>query len=151
MDELNKRIVEIMVKFNHSKSSLAQELGTSLPLITHITSGRNKPGIELLQKVLISFPEIDPYWLLLGNGNMIKAKPKPLDINPLLERLNTLESHVNQTLEVNQTALAYHKLLFDEIMHLKEISEQIEHASQNLQRVKQQSEQLKESLKQLNR
>ena len=149
MDELNKRIVEIMVKFNHTKSSLAQELGVSLPLITHITTGRNKPGIELLQKVLISFYDIDPYWLLLGEGNMIKSKPKPLDINPLLERLNLLENHVNQTLEVNQTALAYHKLLFDEIMHLKEISEQIEDASQNLRLVKQQSEELKESLKQL--
>jgi predicted transcriptional regulator len=66
MDELNKRIVEIMVRFNHSKSSLALELGVSLPLITHITTGRNKPGIELLQRVLQRFPDINPMWLLVG-------------------------------------------------------------------------------------
>ncbi len=149
MDELNKRIVEIMVRFNHSKSSLANELGVSLPLITHITSGRNKPGIDFLQKVLVSFKDVDPYWLLLGQGNMLKDKPKPLDVNPLLEKLAGLDLLVNQSIEVNNTTLAYHKLLFDEVMHLKEMSTEIGNANLNLEKLKQQIERVKEQVSHL--
>lgn len=138
MDELNKRIVEIMMKFNHSKSSLAHELGVSLPLITHITSGRNKPGIDFLQKVLTSFKDLDPYWLFLGEGQMLKSKPKQLDVKPLLDNLAGLDQLVNQAVQVNNTTLAYHKLLFDEIMHLKEMSTEISDANQDLAKLKQQ-------------
>lgn len=149
MDDLNKRIVEIMVKFNHSKSSLAQALDVSLPLITHITSGRNKPGIEFLQKVLVHFKDVNPYWLFLGEGNMVKEKPKPMDISPIIDKLLHLEQFINRSLETNKTALAYHKLLFDEIMHLKEITNQIEDSSQNLLLLKTQLDQLKENVNQL--
>lgn len=138
MDELNKRIVEIMVRFNHSKSSLATELGVSLPLITHITNGRNKPGIELLQKVLQSFTTIDPLWLLLGQGDMIKPKPKEIDYTPVLVKINALNDLISNALNVNETMLQYHKLLLDEVLHLQEMSIQIQHSSHDLDKLKQQ-------------
>ncbi|MCC7532355.1 MAG: helix-turn-helix transcriptional regulator, partial [Bacteroidia bacterium] len=74
MDELNKRIVDIMNKYGYSKSTFAALIGVSLPLITHITSGRNKPGVDLLQRVAEQFPDINLEWLLLGTGEMTVAK-----------------------------------------------------------------------------
>lgn len=147
MDELNKRIVEIMVRFNHSKSSLATELGVSLPLITHITTGRNKPGIELLQRVLQRFPDIDPMWLFLGDGEMMKPAPKQVDVTPVLIKMNELNGLVNNALEVNKTMLDYHKLLLDEVLHLQEMSIQIQHSTHDLDQLKSKLESIKEDLR----
>lgn len=149
MDELNKRIVEIMVRFNHSKSSLALELGVSLPLITHITTGRNKPGIELLQRVLQRFPDINPIWLLLGEGEMQKEPEKAIDTTPVLLKLSNLNLLISNALEVNQTMLAYHKLLLDEVLHLQEMSIQITHSTQDLKKLQSQLESIKEEVRNL--
>lgn len=149
MDELNKRIVEIMVRFNHSKSSLATELGVSLPLITHITSGRNKPGIELLQRVLVKFPEIEPYWLLLGQGAMLKAAPKSIDLSPILAQITTLSSLIDNSLTTNNTMLDYHKLLLDEVLHLQEMSIQIKHSSNDLEQLKSKLNSIKETIREI--
>ena len=149
MDELNKRIVEIMVRFNHSKSSLALELGVSLPLITHITTGRNKPGIELLQRVLQHFPDINPIWLLLGEGEMQKEPEKAIDTTPVLLKLSNLNLLISNALEVNQTMLAYHKLLLDEVLHLQEMSIQITHSTQDLEKLQSQLESIKEEVRNL--
>ena len=149
MDELNKRIVEIMVRFNHSKSSLALELGVSLPLITHITTGRNKPGIELLQRVLQHFPDINPIWLLLGEGEMQKEPEKAIDTTPVLLKLSNLNLLISNALEVNQTMLAYHKLLLDEVLHLQEMSIQITHSTQDLEKLRNQLESIKEEVRNL--
>lgn len=149
MDELNKRIVEIMVRFNHSKSSLATELGVSLPLITHITSGRNKPGIELLQRVLVKFPEIEPYWLLLGEGGMLKAAPKSIDLSPILAQITTLSSLIDNSLTTNNTMLDYHKLLLDEVLHLQEMSIQIKHSSNDLEQLKSKLNSIKETIREI--
>lgn len=149
MDELNKRIVEIMVRFNHSKSSLALELGVSLPLITHITTGRNKPGIELLQRVLQRFPDINPLWLLLGDGEMQKEPEKVIDTTPVLLKISNLNLLIGNALEVNQTMLAYHKLLLDEVLHLQEMSIQINHSTQDLEKLQNQLESIKEEVRNL--
>jgi hypothetical protein len=147
MDELNKRIVEIMVRFNHSKSSLATELGVSLPLITHITTGRNKPGIELLQRVLLRFPDINPNWLFLGDGDMMKPEPKQVDITPVLMKMNELNDLVNSALNVNKTMVDYHKFLLDEVLHLQEMSIQIQHSTHDLDQLKVKLENIKEDLR----
>lgn len=147
MDELNKRIVEIMVRFNHSKSSLATELGVSLPLITHITTGRNKPGIEILQRVMQRFQNIDPNWLFLGEGEMMKPAPKQVDLSPVLSKMNELNVLVNNALDVNRTMLDYHKLLLDEVLHLQEMSIQIQHANHDLDQLKIKLEHIKEDLR----
>jgi hypothetical protein len=147
MDELNKRIVEIMVRFNHSKSSLATELGVSLPLITHITTGRNKPGIELLQRVLQRFPDINPNWLFLGDGDIMKPEPKQVDMTPVLMKMNELNDLVNNALNVNKTMVDYHKLLLDEVLHLQEMSIQIQHSTHDLDQLKIKLESIKDDLR----
>lgn len=149
MDELNKRIVELMVKFNHSKSSLANALGVSLPLITHITTGRNKPGIDILQKILLTFTQVDPRWLLLGEGSMIKAAVKPIDHTPVLLKISSLNQLILNSLNVNETMLQYHKLLLDEVSHLQEMSEQIQHSTQDLNKLKQELEMVKKEIAEL--
>ena len=36
--------------------------------ISHILSGRNKPSLDFVMKVLHSYPDVDLYWLMNGKG-----------------------------------------------------------------------------------
>ncbi|MCM1249543.1 MAG: helix-turn-helix transcriptional regulator [Alistipes sp.] len=53
-------------------SQLADMLGINPAGISHILAGRNKPGFDLLQKILRRFPRISPDWLLLDDGPMYR-------------------------------------------------------------------------------
>lgn len=62
----------------HLKSGqLAEMLGINPAGISHILAGRNKPGFDLLQKILRRFPRVSPDWLLLGEGPMYRADYAP--------------------------------------------------------------------------
>lgn len=69
--DINQRINQLIVKLGFNKSTFAVKIGVSQPVITHITSGRNNPGLEVIQKILLNCPETNPEWLILGKGEMI--------------------------------------------------------------------------------
>ena len=64
-----KRLQKVIDFYNLSASSFADKIGVQRSSISHILSGRNKPSLEFVMKVLSSFPEVELYWLLNGKGN----------------------------------------------------------------------------------
>lgn len=146
LDPLNKRIIDIMVHTGHTKSSFAKELGVSLPLITHITSGRNKPGIELIQKIMSMLPMINPDWLLNGEGEMYRQGPKKVDLSGVQARLSSLKQLTDKPNEVFKTMTEFHKILMDEILHLQEMAILIQDGMHALQSINKQVEQIKEEI-----
>jgi transcriptional regulator with XRE-family HTH domain len=75
---MNDRFIKLMQYYNLTPSLFADEIGVNRPGISHIISGRNKPGVELIQKVLKRFPEVSTDWLLMGNGSMFINPEKAL-------------------------------------------------------------------------
>lgn len=69
--DINLRINQLIEKLGFNKSTFAAKIGVSQPIITHITNGRNNPGLEVIQKILLNCPEINPDWLILGRGEML--------------------------------------------------------------------------------
>ncbi|WP_425556404.1 helix-turn-helix domain-containing protein [Hymenobacter saemangeumensis] len=53
-----------------SPTQFADAIGAARPVISHILSGRNKPSLEVVQKILAAFPELSMAWLLNGIGEM---------------------------------------------------------------------------------
>ena len=51
-------------------SALADNIGVNRATISHILSGRNKPSIDFLQKLLSTYPELNANWLISGVGYM---------------------------------------------------------------------------------
>lgn len=147
IDELNKRIIEVMVRTEHSKSTFAKTLDVSLPLITHITTGRNKPGLDIIQKLLTHFEDISPDWLLLGVGNMHREKAKAIDFSPLIQELDSLAAEIQEVEQSQQRIVQYHKMLTDEMMHLKELDENVLENSRKLEKVKERLEGVKGKLR----
>jgi DNA-binding XRE family transcriptional regulator len=69
---LEIRILEVFKHAKLSRADFAQALGISNAVLSHISSGRNKPSLDLVLALLKKFPEIHPEWLLLGNGPMLR-------------------------------------------------------------------------------
>jgi len=61
-----ERILSIIKSKNLTPSQFADEIGIQRSGISHLISGRNKPSLEFILKIVKRFPDIDPTWLLLG-------------------------------------------------------------------------------------
>lgn len=68
--DMNERIKLLLSEYGLSASKFAETIGVQASGISHIISGRNKPGYDFIIKVLESFPDLDPDWLLTGKGEM---------------------------------------------------------------------------------
>ena len=54
-----------------STTQFADTIEVSRPVISHILSGRNKPSLEVVQKILAAFPNLSMAWLLNGTEPML--------------------------------------------------------------------------------
>lgn len=71
---MREKLLRLMKSEGLTSSRLAEILGTGASNISHIISGRSKPGYELLRKILLCFPRINPDWLLLDDEQMYRAE-----------------------------------------------------------------------------
>jgi len=71
---------------NISAGELATLLEVQRSNISHVLNGRNMPGAAFIEKLLLSFPDIDARWLLTGVGEMISVSGNFTDkeiVNPI--------------------------------------------------------------------
>ncbi|QHL86255.1 transcriptional regulator [Nibribacter ruber] len=73
MTDLLPRIKELLTWAGGGPAAFADAIGLPRPVMSHILSGRNKPSLEVVQKILAGFPEVQANWLLLGQGEMLKS------------------------------------------------------------------------------
>ena len=67
-NEFADRLEKVMDFYGENASSFAEKIGVQRSSISHILSGRNKPSLEFVLKILSSFPDVELYWLLNGKG-----------------------------------------------------------------------------------
>jgi len=54
-------------------SSFADLIGVNRATVSHILSGRNKPSVNFIDKMVRSFPDLNANWLVVGDGFMRKS------------------------------------------------------------------------------
>lgn len=64
------RIREILSVRQLTPTQFADTIGVARPIVSHILSGRNKPSLEVVQKIIAAFPGLSLPWLLSGTGSM---------------------------------------------------------------------------------
>lgn len=72
-----ERLLKIMEKENLTPTQFADKTNIQRPKISHIVNGRNAPSLDVLQKTLLAFPEINPEWMIMGMGNMYRHNGDP--------------------------------------------------------------------------
>ena len=62
------RILELLKEKKLTPSQFADEIGIQRSGMSHLISGRNKPSLEFILKVLKRFPDVKPEYLLYGTA-----------------------------------------------------------------------------------
>ena len=71
-EDFIKRLEIILDYYSLNASGFADKIGVQRSSLSHLLSGRNKPSLDFLLKILDVFPEVDLYWILNGKGSFPK-------------------------------------------------------------------------------
>lgn len=73
---MNTRIRQLLESKALTALRFSEILDVQPSGISHLLSGRNKPSYDLIEKILTVFPDVNPDWLILGNGSMYREDSK---------------------------------------------------------------------------
>ncbi len=90
-----KRLHKIRAEYELSAASFADKIQVGRATISHILSGRNKPSLDFVMKVIHTFPQVDLYWLLEGKGSFPKIEQQSPPLLPTQHQKPIIE---NQTI-----------------------------------------------------
>ena len=107
-DDFVKRLETIFDYYGLTASSFADKINVQRSSISHLLSGRNKPSLDFILKVIESFPDVELLWLLNGKGNFPKGENlnhEKIDTTPISkiekeEDLNSSDLFSNNVSEV---------------------------------------------------
>jgi transcriptional regulator with XRE-family HTH domain len=69
---MKDRITLLIKAKNLTAAQFADEIGVQKSSISHILSGRNNASLDFIQKILITYPEVNMDWLMFGKGPIFK-------------------------------------------------------------------------------
>ena len=69
---MNRRIQQFLSAENISQAQFADHIGVARASVSHIVSGRNKPGFDFIEKMTAHYPNLNVEWLITGRGRMYK-------------------------------------------------------------------------------
>lgn len=81
--DLTDKIKQILVDKNITPSLFADEIGIQRSSMSHILAGRNKPSLDMVQKIVKRFPDLGISWILDDEPLPVIA-PAPIQ-EPILE------------------------------------------------------------------
>ena len=91
IEDFIKRLEIILDYYSLNASSFADKIGVQRSSLSHLLSGRNKPSLDFILKILEVFPDVDLYWILNGKGTFPKNS----------EQLDKNENNVKQIVKQN--------------------------------------------------
>ena len=112
-DTIVIRLQKIIDFYGESASSFAEKIGVQRSSISHILSGRNKPSLDFIMKVLSSFPEVELYWLLNGKGEF----PSQKNDNHKSITLSKAESEIEDNKIIERIVIFYSDGSFKSYKH----------------------------------
>ena len=107
---MNVRIQKFIDAEGLTAARFADSIGVQRSNVSHILSGRNKPGFDFIEKMLRKYPELNADWLILGKGYMYKESHMPSLFNvPTIENSDkTHDEPVNIAISEAQNKATSH-------------------------------------------
>ena len=70
---MNTRLKQFLAAENISQSQFADTIKVVRASVSHVLSGRNKPGYDFIAAIMAAYPHLNIEWLMLGKGKMYKT------------------------------------------------------------------------------
>ncbi|NQX82795.1 MAG: helix-turn-helix transcriptional regulator [Flavobacteriaceae bacterium] len=91
----NDRLKLIISNSNLTASAFADKINIQPSSISHVLSGRNKPSLEFIQKIISNFDNVNYDWLIDGKGEFNNVKSTLFDnIEPTIIKDNTPKTEI---------------------------------------------------------
>ena len=71
---MNNRLKQFLAAENISQSQFADTIKVVRASVSHVLSGRNKPGYDFITAIMAAYPHLNMEWLMLGRGKMYKQE-----------------------------------------------------------------------------
>ncbi len=95
--EFGKRLQIILDYYGISATDFSNQISVNRSTISHLLSGRNKPSLDFIMKVLGKFPEVELYWILNGKGRFPSEKTENSLISVSEEKKQKTDVSLKQT------------------------------------------------------
>lgn len=95
-----------------SQNGFAKAVGIASNSMSRLIRGENEPSSETIQAVLNRFPDVNPTWLMTGEGEMMRngenpAKQPVKEVAPtdsaILQELKSMRSEFSRLVSVLET------------------------------------------------
>lgn len=93
------RLKELIAIKAKSRVAFAKAVGVSSVAMDNYIGGKRKPSLELVEKILGTYPEISAEWLLRGEGEMLRSS--------LYNNVNNVEINKNSTVHKGDVTGSY--------------------------------------------
>lgn len=100
-EDFIKRLEIILDYYSLNASSFADKIGVQRSSLSHLLSGRNKPSLDFILKILDVFPDVDLYWILNGKGTFPKSELKS---DPIVAAPTPIINNQMATNQIEKTA-----------------------------------------------
>ena len=100
---IQERLQLILKMHNLTPSAFADKLGVQRSNVSHVISGRNKPSLDFLEKIILNFPRVNAHWLLTGQ---MSTSPE-VKLETKKEKVSIVENEVSN----NSTAVSIVKIV----------------------------------------
>ena len=81
--EIQERLKMIMKMHNLNASQFADTIEVQRSSISHVLSGRNKPSLDFIEKILNHFPRVNADWLITGVAKSTKVEEEQVNTQTL--------------------------------------------------------------------
>lgn len=118
---IQERLLLVLKMHNLTPSAFADKIGVQRSNVSHVLSGRNKPSLDFLEKILIHFPRVNAHWLITGTiveGKQDLATIRQIDNHDEMNQ-NELKKEkekveIDQTKEIERIVVFYTDATFKE-------------------------------------
>lgn len=114
--EFSKRLQKVIEYYGESASSFSEKIGVQRSSISHILSGRNKPSLDFVLKVLSSFPDVELYWLLNGKGQFPNQQENRIEEKQTKIAIDNIPSQPEQKIQKPISKTSSNKKEIDRII-----------------------------------
>lgn len=76
---MHNRLKQFLAAENVTQAQFASTIGIGKANISHVLSGRNKPGYDFIKAIMVGYPHLNINWLLLGTGKMYDMSQPPME------------------------------------------------------------------------
>lgn len=100
------RLQKLLDYYNLSASGLATKIGVQRSSISHVISGRNKPSLDFVMKILHTYNEVTIEWLIDGKGTFPKSENTPPTIQNPIEEITAVESDKKEVEKISSDIIS---------------------------------------------